>query len=344
MATHPPLSSGSVAVGRPGGGFGRQLLRIPRRSKENAERTATLGGMSRSAAPSIADPPPGSLTLALDASSLDSFDRVLEAKRGLRGSFPLRELWAYRELLGFLTWRDVKVRYRQTVIGALWALIQPFMLMVVFTVIMGHLAHVPSDGLPYPIFAFAGLVPWTLFASALGGVSSSVVANGGLISKVYFPRLVIPMAVLGSFLFDFLIALVLLVGMMVYYGVYPGVAIVALPGLVVLALLTALSVGIWLTALNVRYRDIRYTVPFLLQLWLFASPITYAASLVPSRWRLLYGLNPMTTVIDGFRWALLGVAWSPGGSALVSFAVVALLFASGLVYFRRMEATFADLV
>jgi lipopolysaccharide transport system permease protein len=275
---------------------------------------------------------------------IESFDRVLERRTGFGGALRLRELWAYRELLGFLTWRDVKVRYRQTAIGALWALVQPFALMVVFTIFLGHLARVPSDGLPYPIFSFAGLVPWTLFASSLSGISNSIVASSNLISKVYFPRLVIPLAVTGSYIFDFVIALCLLVGMMVYYGIYPGLALIALPALLIMTLLTALSVGIWLTALNVRYRDVQYVVPFLVQIWLFASPIAYASKLVPSRWQLVYSLNPMTTVIDGFRWALLGVPWSPGKSPIVSLAVVAVLLATGLVYFRRMERTFADIV
>jgi lipopolysaccharide transport system permease protein len=287
-------------------------------------------------------PAPGpSLTAAVP---WDSFDRILEPSGGLRSSLPLRELWSYRELLGFLTWRDVKVRYRQTAVGVLWAVLQPFLLMVVFTIFLNRLANVPSDGLPYPIFAYAGLVPWTLFASSLTGVSNSIVSNAGLISKIYFPRLVIPIAVIGSFVFDFVIALGLLVAMMVYYDVYPGLAVLALPAFVLLALVTALSVGIWLTALNVRYRDIKYTVPFLLQLWLFASPITYAASLVPSRWHLVYSLNPMSTVVDGFRWSLLGVPWSPGASTIVSLAVVLALLGTGLVYFRRTEATFADIV
>jgi lipopolysaccharide transport system permease protein len=276
--------------------------------------------------------------------SLAGFDRVLEPRRNLRTALDLRDLWAYRELLFFLTWRDVKVRYRQTALGAVWALLQPFTLMIVFTIFLSRLAHVPSNGLPYPIFTYAALVPWTLFSSSLGSVSDSLVANSNLISKVYFPRLVIPLAVTGSFIFDFLIALGLLVVMMVYYGVYPGVAILALPLLVALTLATALSVGIWLTALNVRYRDIKYTVPFLIQIWLFASPIAYATSLVPSRWRLVYSLNPMTSVIDGFRWAMLGQAWAPDRYLGVSLAMVALLLVSGLFYFRRMERTFADIV
>jgi lipopolysaccharide transport system permease protein len=281
---------------------------------------------------------------AIASHSLDSFDRILESRKGIRGSLQLGELWDYRELLAFLTWRDVKVRYRQTVIGALWAVLQPFTLMVVFSIFLNKLAHVPSNGLPYPLFAFAGLVPWTLFASSLGGASDSLVSSSSLISKVYFPRLVIPLAVTGSYVFDFVIAFGLLVGMMGYYGVFPGFALLAAPALVLLTLLTAISVGLWLTALNVRYRDVRYTVPFLLQVWLFASPIAYASSLVPHRWQLVYSLNPMTTVIDGFRWSLLGTKWSPGTSAVVSLSVVAALLVSGVVYFRRMERTFADVV
>lgn len=272
------------------------------------------------------------------------FERVFEARHGISRTLGLRELWPYRELLFFLTWRDVKVRYRQTVVGAVWAVIQPFMLMIVFTVVFHRLAHVPSDGLPYPIFSFTGLIPWTLFSASLGGISGSLVSSSNLLTKVYFPRLVIPLAVTGSYLFDFGIALALLGGMMGYYGVHPGFAIIALPVLTLLVLLTALSVGIWLTALNVRYRDIQYTVPFVLQLWLFASPIAYATTLVPHRWRLVYSLNPMTTVIDGFRWSLVGIPWSPGWAALVSFASVLVLLVTGLLYFRRMERTFADVI
>lgn len=277
-------------------------------------------------------------------SPLESFDRVLEPRRGFRGSLRLGELWSYRELLLFLTWRDVKVRYRQTALGALWALLQPFMLMIVFTIFFNRVANVPSNGLPYPLFAFAGLVPWMLFSQSLSSVSGSLVSSANLISKVYFPRLVIPLAVTGSFLFDFVIALGFLGGMMVYYGVFPGAAILALPVLTLLILVTALSVGIWLTALNVRYRDVKYAVPFLIQIWLFASPIAYATTLVPERWQLLYSLNPMTSVVDGFRWALLGTPWVPGNLLGASLGMVALLLASGLVYFRRMERTFADVV
>jgi lipopolysaccharide transport system permease protein len=294
-----------------------------------------------SAAPEpVADP----VAPAAAPRDLDSFDRVLERRSGVGRILRVEELWAYRELLAFLTWRDVKVRYRQTALGAAWALIQPFALMVVFTIFLGHLADVPSNGLPYPIFAFAALVPWTLFSSSLSSVTNSLVGSTNLISKVYFPRLVIPLAVIGSFLLDFAIALVLLVVMMVYYDVYPGWGVLLVPVLTLVTLVTALSVGIWLTALNVRYRDIKYTVPFLLQIWLFASPIAYATTLVPERWRIVYSLNPMASVIDGFRWALLGTPWAIGVLPVVSLGVVLLVLVSGLVYFRRVEQTFADIV
>jgi lipopolysaccharide transport system permease protein len=288
-------------------------------------------------------------TVARDASvsnsqPFGSFDRVLAPQKGLGGTLRLGELWAYRELLFFLTWRDVKVRYKQTALGAAWAVIQPFTLMVVFTIFLGRLAHVPSDGFPYPVFAYAALVPWTLFSQSLASVSDSLVSNANLVSKVYFPRLVIPLAVIGSFVFDFLIALVVLVGLMLYYGVYPGLGILALPVLVALTVLTSLSVGIWLTALNVRYRDVRYTVPFLIQVWLFASPIAYASSLVPGRWQFLYSLNPMVGLVNAYRWSLLGAPWTPDRYLLVSVMTVSVLLTTGVVYFRRTERTFADTI
>lgn len=274
----------------------------------------------------------------------ETFDRVLEPRKGLSGTVGLGELWEYRELLAFLTWRDVKIRYRQTSIGMLWAVLQPLMMMVVFTIFLNRLAHVPSSGLPYPLFAFSGLVVWVLFASSLATVSDSLVTSSNLISKIYFPRLVIPLAVIGSYIFDFAIALGLLGGMMAWYGVDPGPELAALPAFLLLVLLTGLSVGIWLTALNVRYRDVKYAVPFVLQIWLFVSPIAYAASLVPPGWRIAYSLNPMATVIEGFRWSLLGVPWSPGWTLVVSLAVVTVLLVSGLIHFRRMERTFADII
>jgi len=256
----------------------------------------------------------------------------------------LRELWEYRELLYFLTWRDIKVRYKQTALGAAWAVIQPFFLMVVFSLFFGRLAGVPSDGVPYPIFSFCGLLPWQLFANSLTQSSNSLVGSQNLITKVYFPRLVVPIsAVLGG-LVDFAISFVILLGMLFYYGIMPGWQIVALPGLIVLAVMTALAVGLWLSALNVQYRDVRYTINFLVQFWLFATPVAYPSSIVPEKWRAVYGLNPMVGVVDGFRWALLGRPQSPGVLVLVSTVVVLLLLVGGLYYFRRMEQQFADIV
>jgi lipopolysaccharide transport system permease protein len=256
----------------------------------------------------------------------------------------LKELWDYRELLYFLTWRDIKVRYKQTVLGAAWAIIQPFFMMVVFSLFFGYLAKVPSDGIPYPIFAYCALLPWQLFAHALTESSNSLVANERLITKVYFPRLVVPIsAVLGGLL-DFAIAFVILLLMMAYYGVRPTWAIVTLPAFLLLAMLTALGVGLWLSALNVKYRDVRYTIAFLIQFWLFATPVAYSSSIVPARWRALYGLNPMAGVVEGFRWALLGKSTGPGALLPVSVAAVILILIGGLYYFRRMEAEFADVV
>jgi lipopolysaccharide transport system permease protein len=259
-------------------------------------------------------------------------------------SLGIRELWDYRELLYFLVWRDVKVRYKQTVLGAAWAVIQPFFMMVVFSLFFGRLAHMPSDGFPYPVFTFCALLPWQLFAHALTESSNSIVANERLITKVYFPRLVVPIAAVLGGLVDFFIAFVILLGMMAYYRIVPGWTIVALPGLVLLAIATALAVGLWLSALNVQYRDVRYTINFLVQVWLFATPVAYPSSIIPQRWRPLYGLNPMAGVVEGFRWALLGRTDPPGALLWVSVAVVILLLIGGLYYFRRMEQQFADVV
>jgi lipopolysaccharide transport system permease protein len=259
-------------------------------------------------------------------------------------SIDLRELWEYRELLYFLTWRDIKVRYKQTALGATWAVIQPLFMMLVFSLFFGRLAAVPSDGLPYPVFTFCGLLPWQLFAHALTQSSNSLVGSQNLITKVYFPRLVVPIsAVLGG-LIDFAIALVILFAMLFLYGLVPGWQIVALPGLILLAVLAALAVGLWLAALNVQYRDVRYTIMFLVQFWLFATPVAYPSSIVPEKWRALYGLNPMVGVVDGFRWALLGKPESPGIPLLVSVIVVFALLIGGLYYFRRLEQQFADIV
>jgi lipopolysaccharide transport system permease protein len=258
-------------------------------------------------------------------------------------SLGLRELWDYRELLYFLTWRDVKVRYKQTALGAAWAIIQPLFMMLVFSLFFGRLAKMPSDGIPYPIFTFCALLPWQLFAHALTESSNSLVANERLITKVYFPRLVVPIAAVLGGLVDFGVAFIILLAMMLYYGIVPTMALVALPGFIILAVLTALAVGLWLSALNVKYRDVRYTINFVIQFWLFATPIAYPSSLVPERWRALYGLNPMAGVVEGFRWALLGTK-PPGAMLAVSIGVVVLLLVGGLYYFRRMEQQFADVV
>jgi lipopolysaccharide transport system permease protein len=259
-------------------------------------------------------------------------------------SLRLGELWESRELLYFLVWRDVKVRYKQSVLGAAWAVIQPLMTMVVFSVFFGRLARIPSDGLPYPLFAFCALLPWQLFAHALGQASNSLVGNQSLITKVYFPRAIIPIAAVLGGLVDFGIAFLVLLAMMLYYGIMPTAAVVSLPLFIALAMLTALAVGVWLSALNVRYRDVRHTIPFLIQFWLFATPIAYPSSLVPETWRALYGLNPMAGVVDGFRWALLGKPEAPGPMVAVATLVVVVTLIGGFCYFRRTEKTFADVI
>lgn len=259
-------------------------------------------------------------------------------------SLKLGELWAYRELLYFLAWRDVSVRYKQTILGAAWAIIQPFFTMIVFSLFFGRLAQVPSDGVPYPIFSYAGLLPWQYFASALSQSSNSLVGSANLLSKVYFPRLIIPMASILPPILDFIIAFVVLLGMMLFYGIVPTWNMIWLPLFLLLALVTALGVGLWLSAMNVQFRDIRYTVPFIVQFWMFASPVAYPSSMVPEQWRWLYAVNPMVGVIEGFRWALLGTDTAPGGIAAVSTAAAAALLVSGAFYFRRMEKSFADVV
>jgi lipopolysaccharide transport system permease protein len=259
-------------------------------------------------------------------------------------SLNLRELWTYRELLYFLTWRDIKVRYAQAALGVAWAILQPLLTMVIFSVVFGQLAQLPSDGIPYPVFSFAALLPWQLFAGALQRAGTSLVTNSNLITKVYFPRLVIPMSAVAAGVVDFGISFVVLLGLMVYYGIAPKWEILAIPLLVLLALLTALAVSLWFSALNVQYRDVQYMIPFLIQAWMYASPVAYSANLVPSgKWRILYGLNPMAGVIQGFRWALLGTA-PPDALMVISVVVVIVLLISGLYFFRRMERTFADIV
>ncbi|MFI5177692.1 MAG: ABC transporter permease [Vicinamibacterales bacterium] len=262
------------------------------------------------------------------------------------GWVPVRlgEIWEFRELLFFLVWREVKIRYKQTALGVGWAIVQPVLAMVVFSIFFGRLGHLPSDGLPYPIFAFSALVPWQLFAFALAESSNSIVANQRLVTKVYFPRLIMPMAAVGVGLVDCCLSLCVLFGLMAYYGIAPSAALWTLPAWILLALATALAVGVWLSALNVRYRDIRYTLPFLTQIWLFATPVAYPTSIVPEAWRAIYALNPMVGVVDGFRWALLGRAPAPPLTVAVSCVAVAALLAGGLFFFRRTERTFADVI
>jgi lipopolysaccharide transport system permease protein len=254
------------------------------------------------------------------------------------------ELWEYRELLYFLVWRDLKVRYKQTVLGAAWALLQPLAAMIVFSVFFGRLAKVPSDGVPYPLFAYCALLPWQMFANALTESGNSLVSQQSLIKKVYFPRLILPVTPVLAGAVDFGIGFVLLLGLMLWYGMVPGAAIVLVPLLLLLTMTTAVAVGLWLSALNVQYRDVRYTLPFLVQFWMFATPIAYPSSLVPEKWRPLMGLNPMTGVVEGFRWALLGTRGADLKTFAVSLAVVAVLLVSGVVHFRRLERTFADMV
>ena len=256
----------------------------------------------------------------------------------------LRELWEYRELLYFLTWRDIKVRYKQTVLGAAWAIIQPFFTMVVFSLFFGNLAKMPSDGIPYPIFAYAALVPWTFFSNGLVQSSNSLVGSSNLLKKVYFPRLVIPTSSVLSGVVDFFLAFLVLIGMMLFYGILPTGNIIWLPFLLVLAFMTSLGVGLWFSAMNVQFRDVRYTVPFVAQFWLFATPIAYPSSLLSEPWRTLYALNPMVGVVEGFRWALLGTNTAPGPIIAASFTAALIILVGGAFYFRRMERTFADVV
>lgn len=254
----------------------------------------------------------------------------------------LNELWDYRELLYFLVWRDVKVRYKQTAIGAAWAVIQPVITMIVFTVVFDKFAKVPSGGLPYPIFSFTALLPWNYFSRALNQSILSLVSNANLITKVYFPRLLLPISAVLAGLIDFGIAFVFLVGMMIWYGVEPSSGVVFLPAFVLLIMLTALSVSLWLSVINVRYRDVGQAIPFLIQIWMFVSPIAYPASVVPEKWRLLYSLNPMAGAIEGFRWALTSSEPPPVQEILVCTLIVGVLLYGGLVFFKRMEETFAD--
>ncbi|MDT8436359.1 MAG: ABC transporter permease [Gemmatimonadota bacterium] len=275
----------------------------------------------------------------------DAQDGVIRIEPS-RGWVPLRlgDLWEYRELLYFLTWRTVTIRYKQTVLGAAWAILQPFLSMVVFALFFGKLARLDSDGLPYPIWNYAALVPWTFFANGLTQASNSLVTNQNLVKKIYFPRLVVPISSVAAGGVDFVLAFVVLLGMMVFYGIAPTANVLWLPPLLVLAFVTSVGVSLWFSALNVQFRDVRFTVPFIVQFWMFATPIVYSSSLLPQPWRTLYGINPMAGVVEGFRWALLGTETRPGPMILVSTCVALLLLVGGLYYFRRLEKTFADVV
>ncbi|MFQ6030357.1 MAG: ABC transporter permease [Dehalococcoidia bacterium] len=268
---------------------------------------------------------------------------IIRPPRGF-SSLGLNDLWIYRELLYFLAWRDVKVRYKQTVLGLAWAIIQPVGTMVVFSIFFGKLANIPSDGLPYPLFTFVALLPWQLFSYSLSTASQSTVGQSALITKIYCPRLIIPVSSILGGLVDFVVAFGVLVIMMFAYSEIPAWRIVFLPGFIIMALATALGVGLWLAALNVHYRDVRYTLPFLTQFWLFISPVAYPASMVPGKWQWIYGVNPMAGVVEGFRWAILGNAPAPGIMLFISIAVTVVILISGVYYFRRMDRTFADVV
>jgi len=267
----------------------------------------------------------------------------IRPRKGLQ-LLDLKELVHYRDLFAFLIIRDVRVKYKQTVLGGLWAIIQPFFMMVVFTLFFGRLARIPSEGIPYPIFNYTAMIAWTYFAGAVTTASNSIVGSGSLLSKVYFPRIVIPLTSVVAGLLDLAIASVVLLGMMLYYHIYPGAQVLALPGLVLLMMLAASGVGMLLAALNAKYRDIRYTIPFIIQFWMFATPIVYPSSMIPERYRILYALNPMTGVIEGFRSALLGKTVFPTGMVLISLAISLGLFMLGLIYFKQVERYFADVI
>src|SRR5215470_8331098 len=257
----------------------------------------------------------------------------------------LREVWSYRELLYFFVWRDVKVRYKQTAIGALWAILQPFLTMLVFSLFFGRLAHIPSNGLPHPVFYYSALLAWIYFAGALQNATNTMVENQRVITKVYFPRLLLPLGAVTSGLVDFVFGFVVFLGMLVYYRIAPGPALLLMPVFLLLAVLTALGAGLWLSALNAIYRDVRYVVPFLIQFWMLASPVAYPSSLIPERWRWLYGLNPMTGVVEGFRWSLTGHGQPPSSLLLAASTImVVALVMGGLFYFQKVQGTIADII
>jgi lipopolysaccharide transport system permease protein len=259
-------------------------------------------------------------------------------------AIPFNELWDFRELLYFFVWRDIKVRYKQTAIGIAWAVLQPLLTMIVFSLFFGRLAHIPSGGLPYPIFYYSALLPWLYFATSLQNATNTIVENQRLVTKVYFPRLMLPLSSVLAGLVDFGVSFAMFVAMMIYYRIRPDAAMVWLPGFLLLAMLTAFGVGLWLSALNAIYRDVKYVVPFLVQFWMFASPVAYPSSLVPEKWRWLYGLNPMAGVIEGFRWSLAGSGEAPGRMLVFSSLAVVVIVLGGLAYFQKMESTVADVV
>ena len=270
------------------------------------------------------------------------FDSIISPRQGVN-SIDLHELWKYRELIFILIWRDVKVRYKQTVLGATWAIFQPFISMVVFSVFFGTLIKVPSDGLPYPIFVFAGLVPWTFFANGLSGASNSLLGQASLISKIYFPRIIIPLSSFGVFIIDFCISLIVLLGMMLYYGISPSASMLLFPFLIMATVAVALGVGTFMSALSVAYRDVKYVVPFFIQLWMYATPVVYPASIVPEKWRWVLALNPMAGIIEGYRSSLLGKPFDWQALTISLFVSLALLIV-GLVYFKSVERKFADII
>lgn len=266
----------------------------------------------------------------------------IEPKKGWL-SFRLKELWLYRELLFFLTWRDIKIRYQQTILGFAWAILQPFLTMVVFSLFFGKLANMDSEGVPYPIFNYTALLPWQFFEQAIQISTNSLVTNSNMITKVYFPRLFIPISSVMSSLVDFFIAFIVLIGMMLYYKIQPTIGIILLPVFLLLAFITSMGISLWLSAMNVKYRDVRYIVPFLTRFWFFATPIAYSSNLLSEPWKTLYGLNPMVGVVEGFRWVLLNTA-PPQSTILLSAVISVGLFLTGLMYFNRMEKTFADVI
>jgi lipopolysaccharide transport system permease protein len=285
--------------------------------------------------------------LAVTDATLPIRDNLPRTRRQASEGWPsprLRELWQYRELLYFLVWRDIKVRYRQTVLGGLWAILQPLITMVIFSLVFGRLAQVPSDGVPYPIFSYAALVPWMFFANGVTQASNSLVLSSNMVKKIYFPRLTLPMATVLAGVIDFALALTVLLLLMLVYGFPPTITALWLPLFFLLALVTSLGVGIWLSAMNVQFRDVRYAVPFLIQVWLFVTPIAYPSSVLNEPWKTLYGLNPMAGVVEGFRWALLGTDTPPGPMTVLSAVVALALIVSGVFYFRRMEKGFADVL